>query len=214
MLSEGRSAADWINHFIAESEIPDVEAFRQTGIYQPTDPERSGLADFAADPVRFPLRTPFGKVEIASARYQQETGFPAIPTWQAPPADERYPLRLVTPKSPARTHSQGSNIPEIRKKAAHVLEMHPQDAAKRGIADGDSVRLFNEQGVSQVVVHLTADITAGVVSLPEGIWVELNKQGVDQAGSANMFTSTQGTRPGMACIMHGVGVEVAPAPGS
>jgi len=209
-FSEGRSAADWINHFIAESEIPDAEAFRQTGIYRPTDPERSGLANFAADPVHFPLGTPSGKVEIASERYKLETGFPAIPTWQTPPEDGRFPLQLITPKSPVRTHSQGSNIPEIRKKAAHMLEMHPQDATQRGIADGDSVRLFNDQGTAHVVTHITEDITPGVVCLLEGIWMDMDEQGIDRAGSANIFTSTQGTRPGMACIMHGVGIEVAP----
>ena len=48
----------------------------------------------------------------------------------------------------------------------------------------------------------------GVVSLPEGMWVELDGDGVDVAGAANMFTATDGTRPGTACIMHGVGVEV------
>ena len=70
-FSAGHSAADWISHFITESEIPDVEAFRHTGIYWPPDPERSGLADFAADPIRFPLSTPSSKVEIASERYRQ-----------------------------------------------------------------------------------------------------------------------------------------------
>jgi anaerobic selenocysteine-containing dehydrogenase len=213
-FSAGRSAADWIQHFIAESEIPDAEAFRRSGIYWPPDPERTGLADFTADPVRFPLSTPSGKVEIASERYRQETGFPAIPTWQTPPEDARYPLRLITPKSPHRTHSQGSNIPEIRKKAGHALEMHPQDAAPRGIAHGDTVCLFNAQGVARVVVHLTNDITPGVVCLLEGVWVELDGQGIDRAGSANMFTATEGTRPGKACIMHAVGVEVASTPSS
>jgi anaerobic dimethyl sulfoxide reductase subunit A len=208
-FSEGRSAADWISQFIKESDIPDEAAFRRSGIYWPADPERSGLADFARDPVHFPLGTPSGKVEIASARYQQETGASAIPVWQTPPEDARYPLRLVTPKSAQRTHSQGSNIPEIRKKGEHVLQMHPQDAARRGIAQGDSVRLFNSQGIAWVVAHLTEDITAGVVSLHEGIWMELDADGVDQAGSANMLTSTHGTHPGRACIMHGIGVEIA-----
>jgi hypothetical protein len=57
-----------------------------------------GLADFAADPARHPLSTPSGKVEIVCERYQRETGFPAIPTWQAPPHDPRYPLRLHYPE--------------------------------------------------------------------------------------------------------------------
>lgn len=207
-FSEGRSAADWIRHFIAQSDIPDAEVFRRTGIYCPPDPERPGLADFTADPVRFPIDTPSGKVEIASDRYRQETGFPAIPTWQMPPEDLRYPLQLITPKSPHRTHSQGSNIAEIRKKEDHALHMHLLDAAQRGIAHGDTVRLFNAQGVVRLVVHLTEDITPGVVSLMEGVWVELDSQDIDRAGAVNILTSTKGTRPGYACIKHAVGVEV------
>ena len=57
-------------------------------------------------------------------------------------------------------------------------------------------------------VRLTEDVTPGVVSLPEGMWVDLDGSGVDVGGAANMFTATDGTRPGTACIMHGVGVEV------
>jgi anaerobic dimethyl sulfoxide reductase subunit A len=207
-FSEGRSAADWISQFIKESDVPDEDAFRRSGIYWPADPERSGLSDFAADPERFPLGTPSGKVEIASERYLQETGAPAIPTWQASPTDARYPLQLITPKSAHRTHSQGSNIPEIRRKEEHALQMHAQDAAQRGIAQGDSVRLFNGEGSARVSAHLSEDITPGVVCLLEGIWFELDADGADRAGSANMFTSTQGTHPGRACIMHGMSVEI------
>jgi anaerobic selenocysteine-containing dehydrogenase len=120
-------------------------------------------------------------------------------------------LQLITPKSPHRTHSQGSNIAEIRRKANHALDMHPTDAAARGIADGDLVRLFNAAGVAQVPVRLCDDLAPGVVCLPEGVWVELDGSGLDMAGAANMFTSTQATAPATACIMHGVGVQVSRA---
>ena len=210
-FSEGRSSAEWISHFIAESEISDPDEFRRTGFYRSPDPERVGLADFSADPGGHPLDTPSGKIEIASERYVRETGGTLIPTWQAPPADPRYPLSLITPKSPHRTHSQGSNLPDIRKKAAHALEIHPQDAAARGIADGDALCLFNAQGTARVSARLTPDLTPGVVCLPEGVWVELDAHGVDTAGAANTFTSTEGTQPGKACIMHGMKVEVAKA---
>jgi anaerobic dimethyl sulfoxide reductase subunit A len=209
-FSEGRSAGEWVQHFIAQSEITDSAEFRRTGIYLAPDHERVGLGEFADDPVRHPLSTPSGKVEIASEKYHRETGFPAIPTWQAPPEDERYPLRLITPKSPHRTHSQGSNIPELRAKAPHALSMHPRDASARGIADGEPVHLFNSQGAVRVPVVLSADVLPGVVSLPEGIWVELDASGVDLGGATNMFTATDGTAPGVACIMHGVAVEVTP----
>ena len=210
-FSEGRSAAGWIDHFIEESEITDPDEFRRTGIYWGTEQDRVGLATFSADPAGHPLDTPSGKVEIASQHYANETGGTLIPTWQPQPGDPRFPLHLITPKSPHRTHSQGSNIPAIRRKAAHALEIHPHDAAGRGIGDGDIVRLFNSQGTAHIRARLSADLTPGVVCLLEGIWVELDEQGIDMAGSANSFTSTEGTRPGKACIMHGMSVEVAKA---
>ena len=208
-FSEGRSAAQWIQHFLDRSEVPDHDAFRRSGVHIAADQERVGLVDFARDPAANPLSTPSGLVEIASARYAAETGFPAIPTWQPRPQDERYPLQLITPKSPHRTHSQGSNIAEIRRKASHALDMHPNDAAARGINDGDQVRLFNAVGTAHVTVRVCGDLAVGVVCLPEGVWVELDAHGFDAAGAANMLTSTQGTAPATACIMHDVGVQVS-----
>jgi anaerobic dimethyl sulfoxide reductase subunit A len=207
-FSENRSAKAWVAHFMSQTEVPDLAEFRRSGLYLFPEQERVGLAEFAADPLHHPLNTPSGKVEIACERYHRKTGFPAIPTWQEPPQDSRYPLRLLTPKSPHRTHSQGSNLPDIRRKASHALKMNPVDATSRGICDGDRVRLFNDQGVAILPVRLCADLSPGVVCLPEGVWVEVNDDGIDTAGSANMFTNTQGTSPGIACIMHGMGVEV------
>lgn len=207
-FSEGRSVSQWVEQFIKDSEITDVEAFRQTGVYLSPEQERVGLADFAADPAGHPLDTPSGKVEIASRVYHQKTGFPAIPTWQEPPVDPSYPLRLITPKSPRFTHSQGQNIPELRARTPLLLEMHPTDAAARRIADEENVCLFNALGVAHVTVRLTEDIVPGVVCLPEGAWVLMDSQGEDRGGSANMLTETRGTDPGTACIMHAVGVNV------
>jgi anaerobic dimethyl sulfoxide reductase subunit A len=206
--SQGRTASQWIESFIEQSEISDPAAFRQSGVYFGAAREYVGLADFSADPTNHPLRTLSGFVEIASEKFARETGYPAVPTWRPDQPDPRYPLRLLTPKSPWRTHSQGSNIPLVRKKARHALEMHPIDAAARGLKDGEQVRLFNPQGEAHVPLRLCDDIMPGVVSLPEGVWVELNAQGIDTAGAGNMLTSTDGTRPGIACVMHGMPVEV------
>jgi anaerobic selenocysteine-containing dehydrogenase len=70
------------------------------------------------------------------------------------------------------------------------------------------VRLFNAQGESHIRVQVTEDITPGAECLPEGVWAALNASGVDTAGSANMLTSTDGTRASTAAIMHGIGVQV------
>ena len=145
-FSEGRSAAQWIQHFIEGSEIPDPAEFRRSGFYAAADQERVGLSDFTRDPTSHPLGTPSGKVEIASERYFAETGFSAVPSWQEPPRCDVRPLRLITPKSPHFTHSQGWNIPAVRGRADHFLEMHTTDAADRGLAEGDMVSVFNAAG--------------------------------------------------------------------
>lgn len=206
--TEGRSPAQWIEHFIAQSEIADPQNFRETGIYINPNQERVGLSEFSKDPKGYPLPTPSGKVEIASQSYASETGGTVIPTWHALPNDNRYPLQLITPKSRHFTHSQGTNIPELHRAAKHALAINPVDAAPRKIGEGDMVRIFNDHGSSYIPAHLTDEILRGVVCLPEGIWVELNKTGEDLAGSANMFSETGGTFPARACIMHGIQVEV------
>jgi anaerobic dimethyl sulfoxide reductase subunit A len=206
--TEGRDAAAWIQSFLDESEVTDRAEFMRTGVYFGRDRERTGLADFAADPEGNPLDTPSGKVEIASDLYARETGMPAVPGYLRPPEDPRYPLLLVTPKSPRRTHSQGFGIAEIRRRSSHALEMNPQDATERGIGDGGRVRIWNDRGSSVLPVRLSPNIMPGVVSLPEGAWADLDGRGLDGAGSANMFTSTEGTVPGIAPVMHGIGVEV------
>jgi len=87
--------------------------------------------------------------------------------------------------------------------------MHPTDAAARAIANGDMVRVLSVQGETRVPVSLSNDIVPGAVSLPEGLWVDLDAQGVDRGGAANMLTATDCTAPGAACIMHGVAVHVS-----
>lgn len=206
-FSEGRSEADWVQLFLDQSEIPDPAEFRRTGVYEAEKPLRAGLDDFCADPAAHPLETPSGKIEIASQRFARDTGLPAIPTWMPPPADPRYPLRLVTPKSPIYTHSQ-SNLTILRQRAGHALEMHPSDAQARGLAEGQQVRVTSPQGSLVIPLRLTEDIAPGVVSLHEGMWVEPLEPSANRGGAANLLTSTQGTPASASPVMHGIGVEV------
>ncbi|OHD70412.1 MAG: hypothetical protein A2177_15425, partial [Spirochaetes bacterium RBG_13_68_11] len=208
-FSGGRSAAQWIDAFLAASEVPDHEDFRRTGIYRAAEQERVGLEDFASDPSGHPLDTPSGKVEIESDRYARVTGFPALPGWRDRCGDARFPLSLVTPKRAEKTHSQLGDRSSPLGPADHALQMNPADAARRGIGTGDEVRLFNRNGVVHVRVTITEDIMPGVVSLHEGVWVQLDGNGEDRAGSANMLSDTEGTGPEHACVMHALPVEVA-----
>ena len=86
--------------------------------------------------------------------------------FQPDPATDRYPLALI---SPASEKTITSMLGELRERAA-VLQMHPSDAAARGLSQDDPVRVFNDLGEVQVPLGLNPDIRPGTVSLPKGLW--------------------------------------------
>jgi len=208
IFTEGRTARQWLDFFLADSEVPDLDAFRETGIYIAPDQERTGLSDFARDPKSHPLRTPSGLVEISSETYERDTGFPRIPVWRPRLSDSRYPLSLITPKSPRRTHSQGGDPATLAGRGGAVLTLHPRDAQARGILPGYLVRARNGFGSIIASAEISESLLSGVVCLEEGIWAEPDSSGEDRAGSANFLTGTEGSAPSTACVMHGISVEV------
>jgi trimethylamine-N-oxide reductase (cytochrome c) len=50
--------------------------------------------------------------------------------------------------------------------------MNPKDAAQRGVADGDVIRVFNDRGQILAGVKVTADIRPGVICINEGGWFD------------------------------------------
>ncbi len=86
--------------------------------------------------------------------------------YQPDPATSEYPLALISPAS-AKTIS--STLGELRTRPVS-LDIHPSDAAPRGIAQGDVVRVFNERGAVECTALLTTELPRGTVSLPKGLW--------------------------------------------
>ena len=207
IYSEGKTAAQWIEQFAAESVITDYEDFKQTGIYGGQDQMRIGLSDFIADPAKNPLATPSGKIELASENYSK-TGFEATPIYRGMDAEEQYPLRLVTPHSLYRINSSYSNVQWFRDREPHALWMNPADAKKRGIRQTDKVLVKSRRGKMKIPVLVTDDIMPGVVCLLQGIWPSLDENGLDHAGATNILTSTVPTKPSMGSRTHSVLVEV------
>jgi anaerobic dimethyl sulfoxide reductase subunit A len=207
IYSEGKTGAGWIEQFLTESAITDHEHFKQTGIYSGEDQIRIGLSDFIADPVKNPLATPSGKIELASENYAK-TGFAAVPTYRGMPDEEKYPLRLVTPHSLYRFNSSYSNVQWFRDREPHALWMNPADAKKRGIQEAHKVVVSSPRGKMLISVLITEDIMPGVVCLLQGIWPSFDANGMDQAGAANILTSTEPTEPCKGSRTHSVLVEV------
>ena len=124
------------------------------------------------------FQTPSGKIEL----YKEElvphgAGLPVYrePIEASPfnPIARRFPLTLVFSHSKHRIHSTFANMPMIKKlEPEPVLEIHPADAAARGIADADVVRVFNDRGTVTLRCRLDGDLRPGVLVLPEGHWVK------------------------------------------
>jgi anaerobic selenocysteine-containing dehydrogenase len=55
--------------------------------------------------------------------------------------------------------------------------MHPDDAAARGLADKDMVRIFNDLGEVHCELSVHSGIRPGTVGLPKGLWRRSTRNG-------------------------------------
>ena len=67
--------------------------------------------------------------------------------------------------------------------------VHPDDAAARGIHDGQMVKVFSPHGSTILPAKVTKDIARGVTSMNEGAWYTPNEDGTDTEGCANAVTA-------------------------
>jgi anaerobic selenocysteine-containing dehydrogenase len=117
--------------------------------------------------------TPDHKVDLFPAAL--EAVAPAgLYRYQADPATERYPLALISPASDRTISSTLAELPRPDVK----LQMHPDDAARRGLADADLVRVFNDLGEVHCTLQVLPAIRPGTVSLPKGLWRRSTRNGV------------------------------------
>ena len=137
----------------------------------PVDPSGDGDVAFAG--LRFP--TPSGRIEFASDEAASLWGVDPVPGYA--PLDEghesaraaRFPLQLLSCKTRDRIHSQFGNLDWVREvERPHRLDIHPADAAPRGLADGDLAAAWNDRGRIELRVRLDEGLRPGVVHVLEG----------------------------------------------
>jgi biotin/methionine sulfoxide reductase len=166
-------------------EAPDFGAFWAAGeLVLPVEAWDGGIVrEFRRNPEAAPLPTPSGKIEITSATI---AGFgyadcPGHPAWMPPvegagsPAAARFPLQLVANQPATRLHSQldfGATSLASKIKGREPVRIHPQDAARRGIKDGDIVRLYNDRGSCLAGAVLSEALRPGVLQLATGAWYD------------------------------------------
>jgi len=116
---------------------------------------------------------------------------------------EKYPLAMISPANNKMVSSTMGeyNYPELR------VTLHPADAAARGIAEGDAVRVFNELGEVRCRARTSSRIREGVVSMPKGAWRRSSQNGLTATALCPATVDNVG---GGACF-NDARVEVAKA---
>ena len=80
------------------------------------------------------------------------------------------PLRVFGFHSVARIHSSWGNVPAVSRRVPQVISINPADADARGIATGDLVEASNRFGTLRLPAHVTEDVIAGTIVMPQGAW--------------------------------------------
>ncbi|MDP6706306.1 MAG: molybdopterin oxidoreductase family protein [Alphaproteobacteria bacterium] len=99
-------------------------------------------------------------------------GMPTLPDhWEATDApSEAHPMRLVAPPARRFLNTSFSETPGSRLKEDRPTAMlHPDDAARLGVGEGDPVRLGNVRGELVLEARIVDGTQPGVV-VAEGIW--------------------------------------------
>ena len=104
------------------------------------------------------------------------------------------PLRVFGFHSVARIHSSWGNVPAVSRRVPQVISINPVDANTRGIATGDLVEASNRFGTLRLPAHVTDDVIAGTIVMPQGAWWQAESnvvEPVDVGGCINTLTTSR-----------------------
>ena len=104
------------------------------------------------------------------------------------------PLRVFGFHSVARIHSSWGNVPAVSRRVPQVISINPADADARGIATGDLVEASNRFGTLRLPAHVTDDVIAGTIVMPQGAWWQAESdvaEPIDVGGCINTLTTSR-----------------------
>lgn len=154
--------------------------------------------------------TPSGRCEFHSARLAAQGLDPLpdhVPNAEPGGTHPDYPLAMISPPARHFLNSSFVNVQSLRDiEGQPLLEIHADDAAPRGIAHGQMVRVFNERGEYRCVAEVSARARPGVVNGLGIWWRKLGPFGTN----VNEVTSQRLTDLGRAPTFYDCHVQVAP----
>ena len=219
LFTEGLDENGWIKKLYEQTrhnaeakgvKMPEFEAFWEQGsfIFPQQQKDHIILEKFRADPNRYPLDTPSGRIQLSSPvigsfNYDDCHRYP---TWQEPSewlgarACIDYPLHLVTNQPKTRLHSQldnGKTSQRSKVQGKEPILISTDDAIARGIRDGDVVKVHNTRGAFLAGAVVSDTIRPGVVQIATGAWWDPDFEGekpyLCRHGNPNSVTPDIGT---------------------
>jgi trimethylamine-N-oxide reductase (cytochrome c) len=163
------------------------------------------------------LQTQSGKIEFEASSLKRfdpddpERGpiMRYVPSWEGPHTSElyeKYPLQLITPHPRHSFHTQSDGKHAIVNDVTDhrvlvdgryywIVRVNSQDAAARGLAQHDLVRVFNDRGAVICAVRLTERVPAGTVHSYESsaVYEPVGEPGnsPDRGGCMNLLTPSR-----------------------
>ena len=145
------------------------------------------------------LSTPSGKLELLPEAIRQDLSRLQADlrtrVEEGAAIDERF--HLVGRRTVRSNNSWMHNVASLmRGRDRCTLQIHPEDAARLGVAGGDRVRVTSRVGRVEAPVEITDEIRRGVVSLPHGYGHDLQGSGLSVAAktpgvNSNRLTDDQ-----------------------
>jgi anaerobic selenocysteine-containing dehydrogenase len=173
-------------HQLAPSGVT-LEQLREepAGVRVPLETRHRKYAE-PVDGVPRGFATPTRRIELYSEQLL-EHGYPPLASFDEPGVSprsrpdlaERFPLVLSCAKSLRFCESQHRNTASLRRGAEHPqVELHPDTAAARGIAAGDSVRIATPHGDVRARAKLNTNLDPQVVFGQHGWWQACEELGL------------------------------------
>ena len=159
--------------------------------------------------------TPSGKCEFYSETMLKD-GLDPLPAYIAnyesaastPALALKYPLAMISPPARNFLNSTFVNVQSLRATEGEPhLDIHPVDAAARGIAHGSMARIFNDRGAFVCKARVTDKARQGLVVGLSVWWKKLARDGKN----ANEVTSQRLTDMGRAPTFYDTLVQVEAA---
>jgi len=153
--------------------------------------------------------TPSGKLEFYSETAARD-GLDPLAGYTPPlevvdSGDRRHPLSLIAPASHFFMNSMFANKPDLLARAGNPqLTLHPDDAARRHLCEGQRVRIGNDRGSFEAVLAVDDRVRPGVAATVKGYWPKL--QGM--RANANATVDERDSDMGGGAVYHDNRVEV------